>query len=213
MNLITASHNGKILNLNLAASAFYKSRTTNSLRVMKGYTNVSKAYNIATEQLEPLKYNVYSHHDVYLPPIFEANLCNSISKLNAIDNSWGVLGCAGATIENGKRVFYEYIFDRGKELGSSKGLPQEVQTLDEVLLITRGDFIFDEQFDLHFYGSDICCQAMEQGRKCYVIDAYIHHNSTNNGVRDKSYNECKRKFKEKWKTLLPVNTNTALIEL
>ena len=142
-----------------------------------------------------------------MPPNFEDELKKAILQINSIDKNWGILGVFGAIMESGKRKFYGYVRDRGNNLGSPNNLPHEVQTLDELLLITKGDFYFDEQFDLHFYGADICLQAIKQGRKNYAISAYCHHNSSRKmGGKDQSFTENEARFKEKWKNYLPILT-------
>lgn len=209
-NLITASHDEGILSKNLAASHFF-----NLCTVVKGYTNVAAAYNYANKPCNGLldEYNVFVHHDLYLPPSFEGALKHAILQINFLDKNWGVLGLYGAIMENGQRRFYGHVRDRGNNLGTSAGLPKEVQTLDELLLITKGDFVFDEQFDLHFYGADICLQAINQGRKNYAISAYVHHNSSlKMGYRSQSFLDCQLKFKNKWKGFLPINTSCTLVQ-
>lgn len=206
MKLICASHNDSILSRNLAASTFF-----NPCKILKGYSNVPEAYNSANVVNGEI--NIYAHHDLFLPPAFKAELKQSIEKINSIDPNWGILGLYGATIENGQRKFYGYVRDRGNNIGLASNLPHEVQTLDELLLITKGDFVFDEQFDLHFYGADICMQAIKQGRKNYAIAAYCHHNSTlKRGYISQSFKDCKEKFKNKWKDFLPVNTPCTLVQ-
>lgn len=211
-NLICASHDPIILSKNLASSSFYKN---SSVTVLAGYNNISEAYNSLKEQCNPLldEYNVFAHHDVFLPPVFESELKKAILQINSIDPTWGVLGVYGGIVENGQRKFYGHVRDRGHNLGASIGFPHEVQTLDELLLITKGDFVFDEQFDLHFYGADICMQAISRGRKNYSIAAYVHHNSNlKMGFRSDSFRECEQKFKSKWKNFLPINTSCTLVQ-
>jgi hypothetical protein len=206
MILICASHDDSILAKNLAASRFF-----NPCKVVRGYTNVAEAYNSANVVNGEI--NVYAHHDVFLPPSFESELKRSIEKINSIDPNWGVLGLYGATMENGQRRFYGHVRDRGNAIGSPNHLPHEVQTLDELLLITKGDFVFDEQFDLHFYGADICLQSIKEGRKNYAISSYVHHNSTlKMGYRSQSFKDAQEKFKNKWKEYLPINTPCALVQ-
>lgn len=209
-NIICATHNAEILKKNLGSSLFYKRYP---VTVLTGFTNISAAYNSENKRCGADEYNVYAHHDVFMPRDFEATLISSISQINSIDNNWGVLGVAGVTYENSKRECYGNLKDRGREWGSTKGLPHKVQTLDELLLITKGDLIFDELFDLHFYGADICMQAIKQGRKNYAIAAYVHHNSNLTvGFRNQSFRDCEVKFKNKWKDFLPIATTCTILQ-
>lgn len=211
-NIITASHNEVILNNNLAASELFKNNKMRNM-IMRGYVNVPEAYEAASKICFANEYNLFVHHDVFLPPTFEDSLKKAIVEINTIDEDWGVLGLYGATMENGQRKFYGHVRDRGHDIGAANNLPHEVQTLDELLLITKGDFVFDEQFDLHFYGADICMQAHAQGRKNYAIAAHCHHNSSlKHGYISQSFKDCKEKFKNKWTKYLPINTPCVLVQ-
>lgn len=211
-NIITASHSERILDKNLGASAFFEKRRMSNV-VLRGYVNIPEAYEAANKICFANEYNVFIHHDVFLPENFEEELKKAILEINSIDPNWGVLGLYGATMENGQRKFYGHVRDRSNVIGTSHNLPHEVQTLDELLLITKGDFVFDEQFDLHFYGADICLQAIKEGRKNYAIPAFVHHNSTlKPGYRSQSFKDCQEKFKNKWREYLPINTPCALVQ-
>jgi hypothetical protein len=213
IEFITASHNEKILHDNLLKSlAFLYVRPL----VQRNYTNVAKAYNkIPTDCL-----TVYVHHDVVLYDDFMTDLLNQIERVEEKDSNWAVLGCAGVKLVKGKtehhectRDFKGYILDRGKKWGAPYNLPAQVDTLDELILITKGDFIFDENLSQDFYGADICMQAKAQGRKSYAINAYVEHNSGRpTGGRTNSYYESLIYFREKWKDYLPIATTTMIVK-
>jgi hypothetical protein len=67
----------------------------------------------------------------------------------------------------------------GGNLGHPLREPEEVQTLDEiVLLVPRQSFQgFDQEaFDgWHCYGPDYALTMLEQGRRVYVIPGYVYH--------------------------------------
>jgi hypothetical protein len=207
IEFITASHDDSILTKNLANSSIFE--FDYNLTVFKGYNNIPRAYNIKAPSFPNI---CYLHHDVFLPAPFEKQVRKSIEFMKTVDPNWGVLGVAGVRLENGVKKNYGYIRDRDREWGSPGGLPAEVDTLDELLLITHGDFKFDEQFDLHFYGADICMQAKLQGRKCYAINAYCHHNSgLPLGYRSESFRECERRFRAKYIDHLPISTTCSIV--
>lgn len=211
-NIITASHNEEILRKNLASSLFFSKFHK---QILVGFKNISAAYNTVNFKCNELEgeYNIFIHHDVFLPGGFEMKLKQAIIKVSSIDPDWGVLGVAGAVMENNAKRFYGYLNDRGSTFGMAQGLPKVVQTLDELLLITRGDLKFDEQFDLHFYGADICMQAIAQGRKNYAIEAHVTHNSNLPvGYRTDSFRENEARFKAKWKEYVPILTTCTLIQ-
>lgn len=210
IEFITASHDETILYGNLKRSPIFNgSSNKSSLSIKKGFTNIPMAYN----EIGPItEFMGYVHHDVYLPPTFESDLYCALIEMETIDPNWGVLGVAGVRLVDGKKMNHGYISDRGRQWGSPAGLPAQVDTLDELLLITHGDLQFDEQFDLHFYGADICMQARLQGRKNYAINAYCQHNSgLPLGYRSESFRECERRFRAKYIDHLPIVTTCSMI--
>ncbi|HTD94614.1 MAG TPA: glycosyltransferase [Chitinophagaceae bacterium] len=206
IEFVTASHDREVLQKNLLSSPVIEKY---GVVVQENYTNVSKAYNEAriTEEIV-----AYIHHDVLLPRSFEWQLKLSLKWIDKLDRDWAVLGVAGVKLKDGKRTIHGNILDRGREWGSQLEIPTEVDTLDELLLITKGDFKFDEQLDLHFYGADICMQARAQGRKNYAIQAFCHHNSTLAiGHRSESFKRCGQYFREKWINQLPIATTCIIL--
>lgn len=206
IEFVTASHDDVVLYGQLKRSPIFNNEPLYPLSVVQGFTNVAKAYN----EIGPVSDLIaYVHHDVYLPPTFIGQL---ISSLNKLPPHWGVVGVAGVRLIDGQKKAVGHVLDRGRPWGSPVGLPAEVDTLDELLLITTGDFRFDEQFSQDFYGADLCLQAREQGRKCYAIAAYCQHNSGRApGARTQSFFESQDKFREKWKSQLPIATTCSLV--
>lgn len=207
IEFVTASHDEDILQKNLGESSIFE--LDYNLWVCRGFTNIPKAYNSKGPSFPHI---CYVHHDVFLPGSFSSQIRIAIDTMKAIDPNWGILGVAGVKLVNGKKQNHGHILDRCREWGSPNGLPAEVDTLDELLLITHGDLQFDEQFDLHFYGADICMQAKLQGRKCYAINAFCHHNSgLPLGHRSESFKECERRFRAKYIDHLPIVTTCSMI--
>lgn len=209
-SFVTASHKEEVLAKNLLQS---KGIMNQSLQVMRDYNNISLAYNHAKPPVYKDHIVVYVHHDVFMPSTFLGNLNAALKKMERIDRNWGVLGVAGVSLVNNQKVFRGYLRDRGKIIGSREGLPAEVDTLDELLLITRGDFVFDENIPgTHFYGADICMQAKLQGRRNYVISAYVEHNSSLAfGTRPADFEPCKEYFRNKYIDHLPIATTCTIV--
>jgi hypothetical protein len=200
---VTASHDKSVLSINLLKSPRIR---THGISIQNGFSNVPEAYNRAAI-ISPIV--VYVHHDVFLPETFDDDLLKALDRL---PSNWGVLGVAGVKLVDGKKEIHGHILDRGKEWGSPWKLPAEVDTLDELLLITRGDLKFDENLEQDFYGADICMQARVRGQKCYAINAYCHHNSTRPfGERTESFYKSEQYFREKWKDYLPIATTCSIV--
>ena len=203
IEIIVASHNLRILKENLLKSDIV---TKYPLTVRSGFTNIPKAYNSHGSTAE---IKIWVHHDVFLYYEFEKQL---LSALKNAPSDWQVLGLAGVKLENNVRKIYGYIMDRGKPWGAPVSGFVEVDTLDELLVITKGDLKFDEQFEQDFYAADICMQARVQGKKCYVFKSFCDHNSGRKiGGRTESFYISKERFKQKWKEYLPIATTCGLI--
>lgn len=207
---VTVSHEKKILQENLLRSQMI---SDHSLTVQKGFKNIPEALNCTgVRDIAPVGAQVivvYVHHDVFLPPTFESDLCKALDQL---PDDWAVCGPAGVRLLDGKKESVGYISDRGRLWGHPIGRPQEVQTLDELMLITKGDMMFDEKFAFDFYGADICMQANNSGKKCYAINAFVEHNSSREvGGRTPEFYLAEKAFRFKWFRSLPIVTTCSLL--
>lgn len=205
IDVVCASNSDKILADNLLKNVWFENDPP---LIQKGYTNIASAYNKA-EVVSPIVF--YIHQDVFLPAEFWPNIFAGLMKA---PNDWGVIGVAGVNLINGKKKHFGNIVDRGRPWHYNVNeLPAQVQTVDELLFITRGDIVFDENLDLDFYGADACMQSIANGKKNYVINALVHHNSSRPvGGRTKSFYRCQEYFRNKWKAYLPIATTCALLE-
>lgn len=200
LEFVTASINPQVLNNNLLPShAFAKEGY--GLTVQKNFTNIPMAYNLAKTRSELV---CYVHDDVHLPVNFTRDLATCLMH---VPEDWEVLGVAGVT--GPPKQIHGYIDDRGKFWGEMIEKPVKVDTLDELLLITRGDIKFDPQFEQDFYGADICI-----GRQCYVVPCFVHHNSSRAfGGRTEKFYQAERLFKNKHLNHLPIQTTCSLVTL
>ena len=82
------------------------------------------------------------------------------------------------------------------------GRPQEVQTLDELCLITsRRSLQFDERFLFHYYGADICLQSLHDGFRNFLVGAVVNHLSggSENVLKDtEGFKLEAQNFRMKW---------------
>lgn len=212
IDFVCATNSDDIIEKNLKLSRLF-SRAHFILQ--KGYTNVPRAYNDAMKQCRG-DIICFLHQDVFLPLDWKIAFLCSLSEMERIDRNWAVLGIAGVRKESGKkgRSWHGFLRDRGRQWGSPCGLPAEVETLDELLLVLKNDssLRFDENIPAnHLYGADICLQARARGQKCYAILAYCHHNSTTRRLPP-DFHEPGEYIKKKWPACLPIVTMCAILE-
>ena len=106
-------------------------------------------------------------------------LLSSLNLLEEKDPLWAVCGNAGG---QGYKNFVINMDDNGK-LKKSTGLPKQVSSLDENLIIIKSDSHLSISSDInsfHLYGTDICIIADFLGYHCYVIDFMVKHLSSGN---------------------------------
>ncbi len=135
---------------------------------------------------------VCCHQDVLFPAGWVDTLHRQIMEVGP---EFGVLGTFGVDLAGQYVGNIKDPHDNPK-LGD---LPCGAQSLDEHCLIIRksSGLRFDEELGgFHMYGADICLQAMEQGMKNYVIDAWLEHLS--GGQIDNAFQMLARKFANKW---------------
>ncbi len=126
------------------------------------------------------------HHDVYLPPAFETQIEHALQLLEQRDPNWGVLGVAGARLDEKTLRYHGCLFDgiMPRRWGYPWNLPVEVDTLDELLLIVRrsAGLRFDETIPgFHGYGAQICLAAKRKGLRNYAVLADCEHHSQSSG--------------------------------
>ncbi len=183
------------------------------------YSGCAEALNIGKDVANG-KFCIYCHQDLEVPSNWLESIASHIRELDM--SMVGFLGMAGASkpndgpLSNSQGACYlSDVVNVGsgfESLANSyrRGLGKrvEVQTLDELCIIGRKNIQlrFDEKtFDhYHWYGADICLQALNVGLKNYAIDAECLHLS--DGVSNFKKEDHQRKFMEgsirlfnKWK--------------
>ena len=117
----------------------------------------------------------FIQQSIFLPDIWYDTTMQSLVRITQIDSNFGALGVAGVYhdrlvghIKNGNRAW-----------GTPVGLPRVVDTLDEMLIITRKDNVwFDESTPSgYYYGADLCITYRMRDLRNYAINAYCRNNS------------------------------------
>ena len=97
-----------------------------------------------------------------------------IRDLEGRDDRWAVAGNAGGS--RALRVIRSVTDPHGG--GTGDPLPAGVHSLDENFLVIRtgtGVRCSPQLSGFHLYGTDLCLNALEQGRQPYVIDFRLRH--------------------------------------
>jgi hypothetical protein len=141
-------------------------------------------------------YSVLCHQDVRFDQgLGEQELRAAINSLSARDPCWTVAGNAGV------RADMSIVWDPEDKPGGPSGdeLPARVVSLDENFLIlnrNRSPRCSRGLSGFHFYGTDVCLNAFQDGGTAYVLDTRVTHLS--HGQRDSSYYESQRRFVNLW---------------
>lgn len=206
--VICASNNEKTLQSNLLQSPYIHNY---QLIIKRGYKCVARAYNEAIKEAKN-DILVFVHQDVFLPWKFFMSLQICIDELGTIN--WGILGPAGRNLLG---EYHGHILDRGNIWGTPFTLPAPIQTLDELLLVSRKSgalerIAFDEQIpNHHLFGSDICLQAKDAGFENYAINIFVHHNSSTGLELPENFKESSAYLKQKWSNVLPIYSTCEII--
>jgi hypothetical protein len=141
-------------------------------------------------------YAILCHQDVRFDQgMGEPELRERIDALSIIDPCWTVAGNAGVTREG--RVFWGPQDSLGYPRADD--CPAEVVSLDENFLVlncNRAPRCSPGLSGFHFYGTDVCLNALRDGGTAYVIDVRMTHLSTGN--RNLPYDESRHRLLSVW---------------
>jgi SAM-dependent methyltransferase len=168
----------------------------------------SKTHMIEKENLRD-RWVVFCHQDL----IFFEDLQNILAGKET-NSVYGVIGAQLMSV----------LFGQIKQTdGSPTGLPLEnptpVLTLDEMCIIVHSSLLrqglrFDERFNFHFYGADLCMQAYASGFDVKAVQVNCQHKSKTltGDLTSADYKAALKLFSEKWQAYLPIRTTTKCIE-
>lgn len=120
-------------------------------------------------------YAILCHQDIRLPEgSTPAELFDRLDQLEERDPGWQVAGCSGVTRDLG---IVRQVFDVWG--GFSPHVPPvRVMSLDEIVLVLNRrnrPRCSVGVSGFHFYGTDVCLNALEDGGSCYVIGFPVIH--------------------------------------
>jgi hypothetical protein len=175
-----------------------------STTVIWGASAASAAYSKAILEAEA-DILVFAHQDIHFPAGWFEQLPRTCATLSSLDPSWAVAGVFGAAAD-GRLMGHVWDSALARVCGDPFGSPQEIASLDEVVLIVRraSGVSFDAALpSFHLYGTDIVLEARKAGLKSYVIDLPVIHNSKPVLRLDRTYVEAYRFMVAKWDAVLP----------
>ena len=129
-----------------------------------------EALNMLME-VSDTRYQFLTHQDIIFK---EPEPFKKLKQIEQTLGKFGVLGIAGVALINGQITGYNYADNRYPQIVFP------VETVDEFAMIVdkRNNLKFNEDLrGFHFYGADICLNAINKGLKNYCIDIEIFHNS------------------------------------
>lgn len=206
VTFVIAVNSREVLQQNLLASPCLQDNAGHQFLIQENYRSAAAAYNDALEKATN-NVVIFLHQDLFLPSAWLSKLEDNLRYLDETDPAWGVIGCWGARAD-GQLCGHIYSSGLGV-LGAEFGRPLTVRTLDEIVLVFRKDsgLRFDEALPhFHFYGTDICMRATEQGRRCYVISAFCIHNTQQLLTLPNEFYACYKHTKRVWNSHLPIQT-------
>lgn len=203
VHLYCVSDNDRILERDLLRSPEIANGRI-PISIIRGATAASAAYDDAIKNAEA-DILVFAHQDIYFPEGWFMRLQMACEQLNSMDPAWAVAGVLGVTREH---RFVGHLWDSalGFVIGGPFDFPQEIASLDEVVLIVRrsSGISFDPALPtFHLYGTDIVLAALRSEMKSYAVDLPVIHNTKWGYWLGRNYISGYRFMVHKWKSLLP----------
>lgn len=167
------------------------------LNTYDGYSGI----NYFIQNIEA-KYLIVCHQDVEINFDNREKLDEVIANMDKIDAFWGVLGNAGGDNDMSKLYLNLNDIYKSKKI---MHFPKKVFSLDENFLVINNKYNISCSHDLfgfHFYGTDLCLQALFKGCNSYVIDFYLTHHGK--GTIDKEFFQAKDRFIRKYSQIFNV---------
>jgi hypothetical protein len=123
-------------------------------------------------------YIVIIHDDVSFEGLTSNILYNAISEIVLKNKTASLFGIAGISSNSRKGLGHFHDLNGEQKWGFDKD--RLVSSLDECFLVIKAGYglnVSDELEGYHFYGTDLCINAIRLGLSSYVIDYPILHKS------------------------------------
>jgi Glycosyltransferase like family len=212
LTIVAAVNDRGVLATNLQSSPGMAQAGKHQFLVQEGFSAAALAFNQALDRAQH-DVVVFLHQDMYLPAGWFDNVRAAIDWLEQRNIAWGVLGTFGSRAGAAGGVGRMYATALGFH-GKPLEVPEEVETLDEIVLIMRksSGLRFDEALPhFHMYGVDLCMQARDRGLTNFAIPAFCIHNTNQLLTLPPQFYAAYRYVKRKWRAYLPIYTSCATI--
>ena len=180
-------------------SAGFDAERTSFVALRSGDADESEPYSAISSFIANVSapYFILCHQDVRPDQGHRVDdFIHAIEEVGRRDPLWAIAGTAG-----GRRSLTVVRCITDPTGGStSHALPARVHSLDENFLVIRtrtGVRCSPGLAGFHFYGPDLCLNALEVGRRSYVIDFHLRHLSA--GRRDQGYYTARERFLQRWR--------------
>lgn len=202
--LACASHSDAILQANLTRSPC---AATIPLRVERNAPSAAVAYNRALDATDaPVV--IFAHHDVYLPPGWDALLAARLAEVEAEDPDWALFGAFGVGLD-ASHIGPVWSSSLGQIVGRVPLAPVQVQSYDELLIILRrgSGLRWDEALPgWHLYGTDIVTEARTRGLRAWAGALPTVHNDRHHPALGQDFTDSYRYLQRKWAGHLPLRS-------
>ena len=203
MRLICASNNPAILAANLARSPLLATLPLSVIEAPSAALAYAQGMAESTEDIL-----IFVHHDVYLPPGWDALLRARIAAVAARDPDWALIGAYGVD-DHARGWGPVWSSSLGQIVGHVALDPQPVQSFDELLIILRRSAGVTWDTGLpgwHLYGTDIATEARARGLGAYACALPAIHNDGYKDNLDQGFGDAYHYLQKKWATRLPLRS-------
>lgn len=221
ISIVTLSHNVKQYYDLLEDLKQQRTKSTFEIVAIPNYnkefSSCAEALNYGRE-ISDGNVVILCHQDLRVPEGWVQGIAGHVSYFESKNIPWGVLGMAGCYKNSiastpDQDICIIYLSDKvpdGRTYAQAYrqmfGPRKEVQTVDELCLIVpkNAPFRFDETAldHFHWYGADICLDALSKGYRNFAIDAECIHlsdgRSNLSGGHAAKFIEDARKIWWKW---------------
>jgi hypothetical protein len=122
---------------------------------------------------------LFCHQDVFFPEGAGAAIERTLAEIHEADTGHTILGFCGMELDRrGEPVGAGTVVDRGHLLDWPES--NAAISIDEFAVVLHREckYKIDAELGWHLWATDLCLQAMADGRHARIVRVLLHHNST-----------------------------------